>query len=490
MTTTYATTDDVNNLFVFICAVLVFFMHTGFAMLEVGGVQEKNRQGILVKNVMLIASSALAWFSVGFLLSGGVSTDSDFLGQSDGSTTTAFLKDLDKTGTNYINWFFGFAFAATSATIVSGAVAERTHFHAYLAYSAVVTGIVYPIVAYWAWMPNGWLKNAGGDPKNPTTTDDGYLDFAGSGVVHMVGGCAGMVGAFLVGPRRFMDDGQGGYVERFPSPGVVNCPASSSRSSLPFSALGTLILWVGWFGFNPGSEFAIAGNTGSGATVGLALVNTILCPATAAFTYFILAFVSGKLDLSGILNSCLGGLVAITANCNYVEPWAAVVIGFISTFVYVSSSLLLKKLQIDDVIDAAPVHYFCGVWGVLATGLFVSDKLCGTHKPGLFYGSGELFKWQLVGIVTITLWTAAWTALVLGGMKLLGRLRLSEEEEKLGMSAYMSEYDIQPLTVSLAPSPRSSPKTGNTPTKPGLEVELDISKDVEVGVPVAAKTNE
>merc|ERR1711981_827918 len=330
---------------------------------------------------MLVATSALSWWALGFLLSGGNDGTSNFIGQSDGSTTNAFLKDLDKTGTNYINWFFGFAFAATSATIVSGAVAERVHFKAYLVYSVVVTGIVYPVVAYWGWAGNGWLIQAGSD-KN---SNNGYVDFAGSGIVHMVGGCAGLVGAIIVGPRTYLDagkdtNGKPKYLPRFGENGEVNFPVMAS-SSMPLSALGTLILWLGWFGFNPGSAFAIAGSDST--TVGLALVNTVLCPASSAVVYFLLSFLRAEPDLGGILNSVLGGLVAITAGCDKVEPWAAVCIGFVATFVYIGSSYMLKVLKIDDVIDAAPVHFFCGAWGLLAVGLFVSDKLT-DHTPGLF----------------------------------------------------------------------------------------------------------
>merc|ERR1719487_2398623 len=168
---------------------------------------------------MLIATSALSWWAVGFLLSGGNITTSSFLGQSDAGTTNAFLKDVDKTGGNLIGWFFGFAFAATAATIVSGAVAERVHFRAYLAYSIVITGVIYPIVAYWGWSSAGWLKAAGNDKD----TNNGYVDFAGSGIVHMVGGCAGLVGAILVGPRKFLDtEVKDNYVPRFDEDGTVN----------------------------------------------------------------------------------------------------------------------------------------------------------------------------------------------------------------------------------------------------------------------------
>merc|ERR1711939_102357 len=412
---------------------------------------------------MLIATSALSWWAVGFLLSGGNVTTSSFLGQSDGATTNAFLKDVDKTGGNLIGWFFGFAFAATAATIVSGAVAERVHFRAYLAYSVVVTSVIYPIVAYWGWASTGWLKAAGND-KDP---NNGYVDFAGSGIVHMVGGCAGLVGAILVGPRKFLDsEVEGDYVPRFDEDGTVNFPVMVT-SSQAFSALGTLILWVGWFGFNPGSQLAFAGANSN--SVGLALVNTTLCPAAAAVTYFLLSYMFAEPELGGILNSTLGGLVAITANCNFVEPWAAVVIGFVAAWVYLGSSYMLKYFQVDDVIDAPPVHYFCGMWGVLATGLFMSDALCAPHKAGLFYGGGgTVLGWQICGIVAITAWTGILTALVLGPMHYLGCLRLTEEEEKMGLDRTMSHRGVQALTVPASPKSKQS-QLNTAPAEMSLE---------------------
>lgn len=481
-----ASEADVNNLFVFICAILVFFMHTGFAMLEAGGVQAKNRQSILIKNVMLIATSALSWWIIGYQINGGgpgkTGTDHagwSFIGQADGSKTSSVLAETPVDGETYIGWFFGFAFAATAATIVSGAVAERTHFRAYIAYSAVLTAFVYPVVAYWVWNGNGWLLNAG----DVQDSNKGYQDFAGSGAVHMVGGAAGLVGAILVGPRKFMDDGQGGYLPRFGEDGTVNTPYSPS-SSVPFGALGTLILWVGWYGFNPGSAFAISGT--AGGTVGLAMVNTTLAASSAAFAYFCIGFFKAEPDLSGILNSALGGLVAITANCNCVESWAAVVIGLIAGAVYISTSRLLKSLQIDDVIDAIPVHFFCGLWGVLSTGLFAATRFQGKHEPGLFYGSGQLLLWQCIGAVAITAWTMLITGLCLGGMHYMEWLRISEEEEKMGLDAMCAKYGIVSVNTPESPSQKKRQlKLAEGKPMTGLDIESgpkDLAAPVEVGI--------
>lgn len=474
-----ATPTDVDNLFVFVAACLVFFMHTGFAMLEAGGVQAKNRQAILIKNVMLVAISALSWWALGYLLSVGSDADSVFAGRSDGSLTVAFLKDAPKDGGTLINWFFGFAFAATSATIVSGAVAERVNFKAYLVYSAVVTSVVYPIVSYWGWASNGWLKNAGASSPDASTALDGYVDFAGSGIVHMVGGCAGLVGAVILGPRKFLDngksyDGKQFYVPRFDEDGTVNTAVASENAGVPLSALGTLILWLGWFGFNAGSAFKIHGS--NGGTVGLCLVNTVLCPSAAAVTYFVFSYVRAHPDLGGILNSVLGGLVAITANCDCVQPWAAVLIGIVSMFVYMGSSYMLKMLKIDDVIDATPVHYFCGIWGLLATGLFASDDLT-AHAPGLFYGGGKMLGWQVVGILVITGWTAVITAACLYPLKMLGWLRVSEEEEMMGLDALLVKKGVLPPTTP------KSPKSKTVETNSALDLEENGGKPaVELAV--------
>ena len=312
-------------------------------------------------------------------------------------------------------------------------------------YPNYAAGVVYPIVAYWVW-GGGWLMTAG----SLYDSNMGYQDFAGSGAVHMVGGCAGLVGAILVGPRKFMDTGlPGKFQPRFAEDGTVNEPSMES-SSLPFSALGTLILWVGWYGFNPGSALAIS-NTGG--TVGLAMVNTTIAASSSAFIYFLIGFITAEPDLTGILNSVLGGLVAITANCNCVEPWAAMIIGLIAGLVYISSSYYLKYLKIDDVIDASPVHFFCGAWGVMATALFAAKDLQGTHEYGLFYGGGgQLLLWQFIGVISITAWTGLSTAAILMPLDYLGCLRISEEEEKLGLDVLIAQKGLQSITCPESPS--------------------------------------
>jgi len=395
-----------------------------------------------------------------------------FLGTSAGDRgedTTAFLVGQDKNLADYVGWFFGFAFAATAATIVSGAVAERIQFRAYLVYTAFITSFVYPVVAYWGWAGQGWLKVAG------TKVDPnlGYLDFAGSGIVHMTGGCAALVAIIILGPRKFMGPlqdkdskkfGERIWIPRFDDDGTVNDPPSHDQAGKPFCALGTLILWTGWYGFNCGSQLAIDG-TDNGPYVGLAAVNTTLSAAAAVAVYGIVAGTMSYVDIGGSLNCALTGLVAITANCNYVQPWAAVLIGAIAAPVYIGSSFLLKRLQIDDVIDAVPVHFFGGIWGVLATGLLIDPDLCGTHDAGLFYDGSGLIGWQLIGIVAITAWTGALSALVFALLNVLGWLRASEEEEKLGIDILMT---------------RTGQATLSTPESPRMQARKDQASEEEV----------
>merc|ERR1711934_1289733 len=475
-TTTLATLSaDINSFYVLISACMVLFMHAGFGMLEVGGVQAKNSKNILLKNLLNACFSGVSWYILGYTLSTGPKDHSRFLGWTEEDSNYIAMAEVKK-GSDSINWFFGWAFAATAATIVSGALAERTQFRAYFCFSTLLTAWIYPVVAYWVWNPNGWLK-VGGDQ----TSDDGFLDFAGSGVVHMVGGACALVGAYFVGPRKHMDsEVDGFFLQRFSEDdegnAIVNNPYHN-KSNPALATVGTMILWFGWFGFNGGSQFAITGDNLQ--VVSLVVVNTTLCPAAAVVTLTLLALVIGEhTEIGDLLNAALGGLVSITANCNVVEPWAALVIGVIGAFVYRYSSKLLIRLQIDDVINASPVHFFCGIWGLIATGLFMDERLAGTggHKYGCFMGDdGTLLGWQLCGIIVITLWTAVLTAVFLLPLHFLGMLRLSEEEEQLGLDGMMLKYSGQSVTGT-PPSPASTKRTA--------EVSLDLEAPAATGVGV------
>merc|ERR1712159_517427 len=443
----------VDDLFVFVSAVLVLLMHVGFSMLEVGTVQPKNRSSILLKNLMCLTVGGISWWALGYLLATGVNMSTQsapgFLGKSDGSDTIAFLAYLEKTGTNYIGWFFGFAFAATAATIVSGAVAERIQYRAFFILISLITGFVYPVVAYWGWGSNGWLKMAGND----VDASKGYLDFAGSGLVHMVGGCAALVAIIILGPRERMTMANGDIKPRFEEDGSINTPGTDG-ASLPFCALGTLILWVGWYGFNCGSVLAVD------AFVGIAAVNTTLAPCAAVVTYALMAgLLSTHVDVSGALNATLTGLVAITANANYVESWAAVLIGAI----------------------AIPVHYFGGIWGVLATGLFVSDDIITDgHDAGLFHDGSGLIGWQICAIIAISAWTAVSTALACVVLLKVGWLRLDADHEEKGMDLLKQELSQQTgqQTVTTPDTPRRKEKATTEASPVGsLDLEAPSSKN-------------
>merc|ERR1711998_683118 len=326
--------NGIDSTFTFFCAVLVLLMHVGFAMLEAGSVQPKNRSSILLKNVLTLAMAGIAWFLFGYQLATGASSiASGFLGQNTVTTTYLAMADLSwKTGGDYISWFFGFAFAATAATIVSGAVAERVSFKGYLIFAFVMR----------AWNPQSWLKNAGQPYGNGSGywANYGYLDFAGSGVVHMAGAVAALGASIMMGPRKFMgpmlnpdgtqqadSNGNPVYLPRFEEDGTVNEPPSNGAGRT-FSTLGALILWVGWYGFNPGTAVAMS-TTAKQSTVGLCAVNTTLCPCAAVVTYAVLAMFTSYVDLNGVLNVALTGLVATTCSCDVVMPWAAICIGIL-----------------------------------------------------------------------------------------------------------------------------------------------------------------
>merc|ERR1711904_284089 len=301
-----STTPDQNteNLFVLMSAALVFLMHVGFAVFECGNVQAKNRQSIVFKNIINLLATAFAWWSLGYMVFGpyGVSSstnDSWFMGTERAwGDTPAFLGSVPKTGELLLTWFYGFLMAATAATIVSGAVAERVCVSGFVFFVICFTGFIWPVVAYWVWNPHGWLCNGASGDANPNDpgmivtqgleTVTGVLDWSGSSVVFMTGGCAALVAAIVVGPR----------VGRFDAEGFVNKPTMDS-SSLPFFGFGTLLLWVGWFGYNVGSPWAGHGLPTSGGAV------DGLVP-----------------DVTGVYNCLVAGLVAVSCSCDRIQPYA------------------------------------------------------------------------------------------------------------------------------------------------------------------------
>lgn len=419
----------------FFCACLVFFMQIGFAMLEVGCVSSKNIKNIILKGTLDIAIGALIWWAVGFAVAFGgddkfIGGEEHFFGNCLGGEASCEISNT------YHFWFFQFAFAATAATIVSGAVAERCTILMYITYSIVLTAFVYPVVVHWQW--------GGG-----FTFQEFAVDYAGSGVVHMTGGLAGIIGAAIIGPRRGRFEGS-------------ICKATTNEMpsySIVFQTLGTLILWYGWYGFNVGSTLGIVwvGSSAgvSGSEAGLVMLNTTLAPASAAVTCLVLGLISSKIRtgkaifyLEPVLNGILAGLVSITAGCGDVRPWAALLLGIGGGIVYTATSKLQKKLKIDDVVDAGPVHFWCGIWGVLGLALFADKEdtgLTGADNDdftyGIFYGSGKLFGANLLLVVSVIAWVSATMIPLFGIMKLLGLARVSAETEEAGLDR--SEHGVK-----------------------------------------------
>ena len=302
--------------------------------------------------------------------------------------------------TYYAMWMFQWAFAATAATIVSGAVAERCAFGAYLSYTFVLTAFIYPVVVHWGWSAEGWLSawtgSASPEGYAPVLGANGLIDFAGSGIVHMTGGGAALMGAIFLGPRTGRFAPRTGEVQDMPGHSTV------------LAALGTFILWFGWYGFNPVSTLAFHYMRDAAR---VAVTTTMSACAGGATTLAIHVALKNPPDVSPALNGILAGLVSITAPCPVVDAWAAVLIGFMGAFVYYGSSKMLLKLKIDDPLDASPVHFFCGAWGVIAAGLFARQEFTmGVYGSSpddygaLFGGGGKQLGIQIVAVLAIAAW--------------------------------------------------------------------------------------
>lgn len=419
--------------FVSISGYLVFLMQCGFAMLTAGSVRTKNTKNVLIKNFLDACVGACAYYLFGFAFA------YDLNGESTKFISSKHFAMHGVATGDYHTFFFQWAFAATAATIVSGSVAERTSFYAYLGYAAFLTGFVYPVVSHWVWGV-GWLGD-GDTFKQP------YLDFAGSSVVHMVGGFAGLTGAIIVGPRLGRFDAEGKVV---PMPG----------HSATLCTLGTFLLWFGWYGFNPGSTLGVVSfaptdadgfsftsygepvATNLASTFQRCIVTTTLAPAAAGVTTLvILKFRDHIFDLIAVLNGALAGLVGVTASCAWIEPWAAVVIGIFASFIYIGAAWLLLKLKIDDPLEAFPIHGACGVWGVLCVGIFnverhVLESGYTAYSWGFLYGGsqerGLQFGVQVAGLLAIAVWVSVLIGIFFILMKAVGLLRISAEEELLG----------------------------------------------------------
>ena len=392
------TADAVDYVWILVCGFLVMFMQPGFAMLTAGFCRAKSATNLMAKNLMDLVIGSLAFFFIGYaLMMGGIHP---FAG-----TQGWMLLGSNYDVGAYLGFFWMLVFAATAATIVAGAVAERLKFKAYLIYSVVVFALIYPIYGHWVW-GGGWLSTL--------PFGMGALDFAGSGVVHAVGGFVGLAGAMVLGPRfgKFGENGK---------------PRAIPGHSITLAALGVFILWFGWFGFNAGSTFSA-----HELRIAVIAVNTNLAAAAGALAALLIArWKTKRWDVSMALNGALAGLVAITAACAYVEGWAAVVIGLIGGALMYASVNFIERRGIDDPVGAVSVHGAGGLWGLLAVGFFAD----GTFGPlGLFYGGGggQLLA-QFISGVVVAAWAFGIGYLLFKAMDRAFGIRVSPQEELQGL---------------------------------------------------------
>ena len=409
-----AQTVILDNIFIFFCAVLVFLMQPGFALVEAGLTRAKNAGNIMMKNVMDVCLGVLVFAAVGWGIAypGDFSIGSLFGFAEFGVPGLLDMPDLAEAGTDDfyplgvgVDFLFQAAFAAAAATIVSGAVAGRTNFKAYIIYSVVITGLIYPIVVSWQW-GGGWLSEAG------------FVDFAGSGLVHMTGGVAALVGAIVLGPRigKFGKDGK---------------PRPIPGHSVPLAIVGVFLLFIGWFGFNPGSQLQ------ADVAVPVLGVLTAFAAASGGFAAMATSWIAQKKpDVSMAGNGVLAGLVAICSGIGDMTAFGTIITGGIAGVIVVLSVIAIERARIDDPVGAFSVHGVCGFWGLLATGLFHSAG--GTNGSeeslGLLTGGGAgLFVDQLVGGLAIAAFVGIAAGILFGGLKAAGILRVSEEDEVAGL---------------------------------------------------------
>jgi Amt family ammonium transporter len=400
-----------DNSWLVLTAVLILFMQAGFTMLEAGSVSSDSTVNILFKNLADTCISAIAFWLVGYGFAYGDASNG-FIGTTHFALIDNNFDSGNYDGANqYAFYFQKWAFAATSATIVSGSLAERCKLDAYFVYTFFVTAFIYPVVVCWCW-GGGWLSPFTEDSSHFLfygSRSNNYIDFAGSGVVHLVGGVGGLVGAILIRPRkgRFNEDGT-----------VCELP----KHSLVIFALGVFLLWIGWYGFNAGST-ECASIQCAELSAKIAVITTISAGAGGLTAIFGQRILGAKSDLVMVVNGIIAGLVSITGGCAVVEPWAACVVGVIGFLVYCVSSHALLKLHIDDPLDAAPLHGACGIWGILVPGIFGTDanaSIVGYRGSSAGYGpiaSGEQFGVQLVGALVITAWAAITSFLLFSCIK-------------------------------------------------------------------------
>lgn len=442
---------EVNGGWILISAYLVFFMHAGFCMVEVGCVRAKNAKNTVIMTLLDAAFAAIGFYLTGFAFAWGDNMTEDDVYNGNGFIGTKYFALAD-----FADWhifLFQYAFATTATTIVSGAVAERCRFEAYIFYGLWMSMWVYPLVAHWAWSPSGWASpfqayndSTGEWQANTLLFGSGIYDFAGSAVVHLVGGCASFWAALALGPRIGRFDGEGK-------------PVDMPGHNMSFFILGVFILWFGWYGFNPGSQLGVVGGNvpgGNLAVTGRAAVNTTLGASFGLVGGFlgrlILEFIHSRTLVWDVMcagNGTLAGLAAITAGCATVQPWGACIIGLIAGFVYLFVAwLMLSVLKVDDPVEAIAIHGGGGLWGCIATGLFANKHFVteaygtnpstggGQRHYGWWMGDdGRLLACMLVFVLVVIGWVSAMMAPFFFLFKATGFLRVSAEMERAGLDA-------------------------------------------------------
>ncbi len=433
-------------------AALVFWMQAGFAMVEAGFTRAKNSGNIIMKNLMDFCIGTVVFILIGFGLLLGEDL-AGLIGKPGFDIFTSY-EDFD-----WSSFVFNLVFCATTATIVSGAMAERTKFLSYCVYSAIISALIYPIEAHWIW-GGGWLSQLG------------FHDFAGSCAIHMVGGISALIGAKILGPRigKFGKNKEGKVVKVNAFPG----------HNLPIGALGVFILWLGWYGFNGAACTSVA-------QLGSVFVTTTIAPAIATVVCMVFTWVKfGKPDVSMCLNASLAGLVAITAPCDVTDAFGAIVIGAVAGLLVVFGVWFLDyKLHIDDPVGAVAVHCLNGIWGTVAVGLFatptapgysVADKN-GVLMKGLFYGGGvKLLGMQLLGFAAVVAWTVVTITITFLAIRKIFGLRVTEHEEIMGLDVtehgLVGAYDFGAMGMGLA---TATAGVGSAPMEAAVPV-VDVSE--------------
>ncbi|CAD7695064.1 unnamed protein product [Ostreobium quekettii] len=484
---------DLDILWLLFGAYLVFFMQCGFALLEAGSVRAKNTKNILLKNILDTALGSLVWWAWGYPFAYGengkypnefIGGTNFFMSNSDDVSPRENEVDFNNANKYFALWLFSWAFATTATTIVSGAVAERCQFRAYVIYTIVLTGLVYPVVVHWAWSAEGWLSpfrvDENGEPDVFLSHTVGFIDFAGSGVVHMTGGGAALMAATVLEARygRFSAEGK---------------PIGLPGQSVALATLGVFILWFGWYGFNPVSTAAFYNSMYVASKC--AVTTTLAASAGCATVLTMHIFLEGAPDITPALNGILAGLVSITAGCSVVEPYASVVIGMIGGVVYKASSASLLKLRIDDPLDASPVHFFCGMWGVFAVGLFATpanlhnsygvDRLKSRSEAGVLYGGdGRQLGAQTLGILAIGVWSISISLIMFLVLRYFGILRVPQDQEITGLDVsqhsggprFQVEDDKDGVKMVLGNNQRMTASHGST-TLSGATVSTGDVRD-------------